>query len=117
MTTTFMPSSAARRAAHTPLLPPPMTRSSVSMVFVTLLSSTVGASPNHAGLADPSVEAAEVFVLAAVEPASVAVAASLLWLGAHPANMLAVAAPTPASAAPFRNDRRETPRVSFMIPS
>ena len=120
ITTTLAPSSAALRAATMPELPPPMTSKSQSMVFAISLG-TSGFSPSHDG-ATPPFAAMELGWPTATPDAPEAAAADSsafvdVAAGLQPASIPRAAAERPAPAAPFKNERRDTPLHFFMIPS
>lgn len=92
-----------------PAVPAPITRKSVSSVFVMSLSAISGSAPSHEGLAESMTSAFDVD-------------SDLLVLdeGEQPTR-LAPAAATPVSAAPVRKLRREIPLLEVlsvpMVPS
>ena len=114
MTTTFAPSSAARRAVAVPAWPAPHTTMSASTVSAMSLSGMSGSSPSQpapstspmvlpalpVGAALPAADAPPV----AVPPSAVAPEASPC--GLHPASMPAPAAPAASTPAPCRKLRR-----------
>ena len=114
MTTTFAPSSAARRAVAVPAWPAPHTTMLASTVSAMSLSGMSGSSPSQpapstspmvlpalpVGAALPAADA-----LPAAEPPS-AVAPDASLFGLHPASMPAPAAPAASTPAPCRKLRR-----------
>lgn len=112
-TTTFFPSSLARRATAVPAWPAPQTTMSASVTLAMASSAISGSSPSQPAPSTSPMVLPSLPVAAAAAPVSAMAApplagASLSAAGAglHPAIMPALAAPMASTPAPARKLRR-----------